>query len=240
MVDAGISARSIKRFLNEMGISMESVMGVLVTHNHSDHIRGLEVLVRKANLPVFTTKKIWHSIQSTHNSLTNHCVREIALQQQFQLAGFEIEVFRVSHDAPETIGVHICSGDKSLTIATDLGHICSTSASYIRKANMLVIESNYDEQMLISGSYPYFLKKRILSDNGHLGNKETSDFIAGMISDNLSHICLAHLSKNNNTPEKALNTLKMTLVEKGLNMNGKTNILVLNRYVPTEMISLSD
>src|SRR5665811_1590396 len=93
---------------------------------------------------------------------------------------------------------HICAGDKKITIATDLGHICQTAAPYIKAANLLVIESNYDEQMLANGIYPHFLKARIRSDHGHMWNHHTSAFLADNISDNLINICLAHLSKNNN------------------------------------------
>lgn len=238
LVDAGISARSVTRYLKEMDISIKTVMGILITHNHSDHIRGLEVLARRYNLPVYTTRKIWNSILTSQKGITPGCIREVTLQQQFKLAGFDIEVFPVNHDAPETIGLHICAGDKKITIATDLGHICGISAPYIRRANLLVIESNYDEEMLINGGYPYFLKKRILSDHGHLGNDQTSEFLAGMISDELSHICLAHLSKNNNTPEKALNKLRHTLEKQGISLNGKTSIKVLNRDVPTGVIRI--
>ncbi len=127
-----------------------------------------------------------------------------------------------------------------MTIATDLGHICQTAAPYIKKANLLVIESNYDEAMLVNGRYPHYLKARIQSDYGHLGNHQTSVFLAEIINDNLSHICLAHLSKNNNTPEKALQTLQQTFLEKGINLNGKQRISVLNRIVPTEMIRLAE
>jgi phosphoribosyl 1,2-cyclic phosphodiesterase len=238
LIDAGISASLIRRFLKDIGISMQSIMGVLITHNHSDHIRGLEVLSRKNSLPAFTTNKIWESILTPERKISSDCIREIPLQQKFHLAGFDIEAFPVSHDAPETIGFHICTEDKKITIATDLGHICETSAPYIREANLLVIESNYDEEMLVNGRYPYYLKKRIQSDHGHLGNHQTSAFLADIINDELSHICLAHLSINNNTPEKALQTLHQTFSERGINLNALQSISVLNRSIPTEIIRL--
>lgn len=238
LIDAGISATAIRKFLKSMDISLQSIMGILITHNHIDHVRGLEVLARKHSLPVYTTQKVWDSILTSEKKITADCIRKIPLQHKFHLAGFDIEAFPVSHDAPETIGFFICYHEKKITIATDLGHICKTSAPYIRDANLLVIESNYDEQMLLNGSYPFYLKKRIQSDHGHLGNQQTSHFLADIINDNLSHICLAHLSKNNNTPEKALQTLQKTFLEKGINLNGQQYISVLNRNIPTEMIRL--
>jgi phosphoribosyl 1,2-cyclic phosphodiesterase len=238
LIDAGISASAIRKFLKDMDISMQTIMGVLITHNHTDHIRGLEVLTRKNNLPAFTTDNVWKSILSPQNNISRECIRKIPLQQKFQLAGFDIEAFPVCHDAPETIGFHICAGEKKITIATDLGHICQTAAPYIKAANLLVIESNYDEEMLVNGRYPHFLKARIKSDNGHLGNHQTSVFLADIINDNLSHICLAHLSKNNNTPEKVLQTLQQTLSERGIILNGRQQISILNRNNPTNIIRL--
>lgn len=238
LIDAGISATSIRKFLKSIDISIQTLMGVLITHNHSDHIRGLEVLARKNSLPVFTTNNVWKSILGPHCEITRDCIREIPLQQSFHLAGFDIEAFPVCHDAPETIGFHICHEGKKITIVTDLGHICQTSAPYIREANLLVIESNYDEEMLINGSYPYYLKKRIQSDHGHLGNLQTSVFLSESFSDRLSHVCLAHLSKNNNTPDKALAAFHKTFSEKGISLKENQRILVLNRDVPSEVISI--
>lgn len=238
LIDAGISATSIRKFLKNMNIPMQSIMGVLITHNHIDHIRGLELLIRKNNLPAYTTDKIWKGILSPKNKISGDCIREIFLQQKFHLAGFDIEAFPVCHDASETIGFHICGGDKKITIVTDLGHICQTAAPYIKAANLLVIESNYDEQMLGNGNYPNFLKARIQSDHGHLGNHQTADFLADNISDNLNYICLAHLSKNNNSPELVLQTLEQTFSERGIVLNGQQRISILNRNTPTNMISL--
>lgn len=242
LIDAGISAGSIRKHLKAIGVSLNSIMGVLVTHNHMDHVRGLEVLCKKSNLPVFTTENVWKSIfvHPLQPKITSDCVRKITLQQKFHLAGFDIEAFPVFHDAPETIGFHLRSENKKVTIVTDLGHICETASAYIKAANLLVIESNYDEQMLINGSYPPYLKKRILSDNGHLGNHQTSTFLADAFHDKLSHICLAHLSKNNNTPEQALSTLKKTFADKGIILNGKPKITVLNRSLPSEIFCLDD
>ena len=238
LVDAGISATSIRKFLKNMDIAMESVMGVLITHNHIDHIRGLEVLIRKSNLPAFTTHAIWKSILTPQKKISRDCIREIPLKQKFHLAGFDIEAFPVCHDAPETLGFHICAGNKKVTIVTDLGHICQNAAPYIKAANLLVIESNYDEQMLVNGKYPYYLKTRIRSNHGHLGNHQTSAFLADNISDNLNDICLAHLSKNNNTPELVLQTLQQAFSERGIVLNGKPRISILKRNMPTDIIRL--
>ena len=238
LIDAGIPAGTIRKFLKNKGISMQTIMGVLVTHNHTDHIRGLELLTRKNNLPVFTTNKIWKSIVSRINNTSGITVREIGLQQKFHLAGFDIEAFPVSHDAPETVGFHICTEDFKTTIATDLGYICQTSAPYIKAANLLVLESNYDEKMLMSGAYPHFLKARILSDNGHLGNHQSSEFLADNLGTDLRHICLAHLSNENNTPEIALQTLRQTFAERGISTNGQLQISILNRNMPSEVIRL--
>jgi len=240
LIDAGISGTAIRKTMKKLGISMQTIMGVLITHNHTDHIKGLYQLTAKSYLPAFTSSKIWKSILSPINNISTDCIREIALQQKFHLAGFEIEAFPVFHDAPETIGFHISAGDKKITIVTDLGHICQTAAPYIKAANLLVIESNYDEEMLVNGNYPQYLKTRIQSDNGHLGNHQTSAFIADNFTDNLSHICLAHLSKNNNTPERALQTLKQTLAERGIILNGHPQVSVLNRNMPSDIIRLLD
>jgi phosphoribosyl 1,2-cyclic phosphodiesterase len=239
LIDAGISGGAIRKFLKSLNISISTVMGVLVTHNHMDHIKGLEILTRKNSIPVFTTENIWESILSQPNArnITRDYFRKIQLQQKFHLAGFDIVAFPVSHDAPETVGFHICVGEKKATIVTDLGHICKIATPYIKAANLLVIESNYDEQMLVNGSYPSFLKARIQSDAGHLGNHQTSGFLAEAVDNNLTHICLAHLSKNNNTAEKALQTLQHAFHKKGI-VSNLPRIMVLNRNLPTEVIRL--
>lgn len=239
LVDAGIPAGRIRKALLQAGISLQAVRGVLISHDHSDHTRGLELLIRKSHLPVHTTERVWSSILARKIPLAGVTVHRIGLQQAFDLAGFSIEAFKVSHDAPETIGFHIQAGDSKITIATDLGHICETVAPYLKAANLLVIESNYDEKTLREGSYPHFLKARILSDQGHLGNHQTSGFLAGNMSEDLRHICLAHLSKSNNTPELALQTLQRVLAEKGSAPNGHPKITVLKRDVPSEPILLN-
>lgn len=239
LIDAGISATSIRKFLKEMGISLHTIMGILVTHKHSDHVRGLEVITGKYNIPIYTTQKIRESIVSPKSKISRACLREIDLQKEFQLAGLNIVAFPVHHDAPETIGFHVSYGNKKMTVVTDLGHICETAAAYIKAANLLVIESNYDEQMLVNGQYPHFLKARVKSDHGHLGNHQTAAFLAENISDNLTHICLAHLSKNNNTPEIALQALQQAFLERGISIDSQVHISVLKRNLPSDVIQLT-
>ena len=154
LIDAGIPAGKVRRYLKDLGISMPSIMGVLISHNHTDHTRGLELLTRKNHIPVYTTHRVWESILTRKINVSGASVNKVELQRSFHLAGFRIQVFPLSHDAPETLGFHICAGEARVTIATDLGHISQTAAGYIRAARLLVIESKYDERMLMEGSYP--------------------------------------------------------------------------------------
>ncbi|HVN58301.1 MAG TPA: MBL fold metallo-hydrolase [Bacteroidales bacterium] len=238
LIDAGISATSVRKFLKNIDVSMQSIMGILVTHNHIDHIKGLGQLAKRNYIPVFSTKKVWESILASGVNVSPDCIRKIPLQKGFSLAGFGITAFPVHHDAPETIGFQILAGDKKITIVTDLGHICDTAARYIQPANLLVLESNYDEEMLATGKYPYFLKARIRGNNGHLGNHQAAGFLADIINDDLQYILLAHLSRNNNTPEKAVQSLHDTFSERGIKLNANQKVVVLNRNSPTEMISM--
>jgi phosphoribosyl 1,2-cyclic phosphodiesterase len=242
LIDAGISAGSIRSFLKHMGISMDTIMGVLISHNHLDHMKGLEVLTKKNHIPVFTTQTVWDNFFRPPNqqNIPVDCKRIISLQEKFHLAGFDIEAFPVYHDAPETMGFHICAGKRKITVVTDLGHICETSGKYIKAANFLVIESNYDDEMLLQGNYMSYLKDRIRADNGHLCNQQTASFLADNIHDELSHICLAHLSINNNTPERALQTLQQIFRDKGISLNGKPRIIVLNRSLSPELMHIGD
>lgn len=242
LIDAGISASQIRDHLKKLEVPIEAIMGIFITHDHSDHIRGLSVLVKKNHIPVYTTETVWKGIlsSSAKKNITSDCIRKISVLKTVHLAGFAIEAFPVSHDTEETLGFHICAGDKQITIVTDLGYICETVAKYINAANFLVIESNYDNEMLMKGRYPAYLKARIRSNNGHLDNQQTSTFLADNVSDHLTHICLAHLSKNNNTPEKALETLHNCFAAKGRAINGKPKIVVLERGVPSDVICLEE
>lgn len=238
LVDAGISTKNIRKSLDDQDIPITSVKGILITHNHTDHVRGLEVLARRHSLPVYTSSTIWKNLAHPCSKLSKDLFKEIQLREKFQIAGFHIECFPVSHDAPETVGFQICSDEKIITIATDTGQISDLMAPYLEAANLLVIESNYDEEMLINGQYPYFLKKRIMSDKGHLCNTQTSDFLADNINDNHHYICLAHLSKHNNTPELALQCLSDALSEKGIKIGDSIMVSVLKRNKPSEVIKL--
>lgn len=240
LVDAGISARSINRHLQSIGTSLEHIMGIFVTHNHHDHIAGLQTLTKRYHIPVFTTEKVWHHIVNTktQREISRDCIRLINAETAFDFYGLRVEAFRVSHDTPETLGYHIVYLDRKITLVTDLGHICSRAARYIEAANFLVIESNYDKDMLFNGSYPPSLKNRIHGNNGHLDNEVSARFLASNMNPGLTHICLAHLSKDNNTPELAMLTMKTILYENILPENPFPEIHVLKRNLPSEVFKL--
>jgi phosphoribosyl 1,2-cyclic phosphodiesterase len=237
IIDAGVSPRALKKGMAEVGLSMQSVLGVCITHDHIDHILYAGAYGEKLGLPVFSTEKI-------HKGMTVHphpkvkvgaSKRVINHEVAFHLGPFEITAFEVPHDGSDNVGYSIKYREKTFVIATDLGHLSEGVASKITCANYLVLESNYDKVMLDSGPYPFFLKNRIKKPLGHLSNDDTAQFLSSAHTPLLSHLFLCHLSQENNRPELALQVVKSALADK----KSHIQVLCLPRGKPSECFILS-
>lgn len=241
LVDAGISARRIRKTLEEIGPGISGIKGILITHNHIDHIKSITLLTKKYGLPIYCTEGTWKGIMRNRMTLDAdpQMYRQVKAGVPFTIAGMQIEAFPVSHDAHEAVGYHFSAFGRKLTIATDLGVIGDQAAHYLRQSDAMVIESNYDEEMLLNGHYPEQLKQRVHSSMGHMCNAHTSEFLAGFYHPGISHILLCHLSADNNTPDIALQTLHKTFGSRGIQIHTDTIIQALPRSNRSEVFILS-
>lgn len=238
LLDAGIGSRTIKKRLKNLGIPMEQIQAVFITHDHIDHIKAVASLGEKYNIPIYTTPAIHQGIKKCYG-VTQELLGSkqlIEKNQVISINDFDIEAFEVSHDATDSVGYTIYYKGKRFTYATDLGYICTSAAKHIATANFLVIESNYDEKMLENSFYPAHLKKRIMGDRGHMNNEDTAQFLAQHYHQGLQHIYLCHLSKQNNTPEKAFNAVCNHLSQNGITVGEQVALQVLDRNTPSELI----
>ncbi len=231
LIDAGISPRRIKRSLKSLNIELESIYAVLVTHDHHDHVYAVGSLGEQSNIPIYSTSKILAGINKCRKVQPKlyNCCNSFCIEQEFTVGDFTIKAFSVSHDSSECVGYHIKTLKTSFTIATDVGKITDTICTYLKQSDNIIIESNYDEQMLMNGSYPPYLKRRILSDKGHLSNKECSEFIAEHNLPSWKYILFCHMSKDNNTEQKVFEELNNQFTQRGLSLNMFTNYKVLPR-----------
>jgi phosphoribosyl 1,2-cyclic phosphodiesterase len=240
LFDAGISIRALKKVLKEHGIGMEHIMAVFITHEHTDHIRSVGGLGEKYGIPVYATEKVHigidNSLFTDEKLYTSRRIieKEIAAY----IKDFKITAFDVPHDAIECVGYLVTYKHHNFVLVTDLGHISEKVAEYIRVANHLVIETNYDHEMLFQGKYPAFLKKRISGGTGHLCNAETAEFLAANFDLHLKNIWLCHLSKDNNHPELAYKTVEMAMQQYGIRIGKDVNLVALKRTTPSEMFIL--
>lgn len=235
LVDAGINVKTIKRTLRENGIEMDRIFGVFITHAHTDHVRYVGVLAEKYNIPIYSTQLVSDGIAHNHQTsprISSQNRRIFQRGQSVRVKDFTFTSFPVSHDINDAMGYSITYQDKRLVIATDLGYISKEVSDHIVRANYLVIESNYDEEMLKNGPYPYHLKQRVKSHTGHLSNDHTAKFLADNWHDDLTHLFLCHISGENNTPELAYETVKDALDQKQIQ---PTRFEVLDRLMPSEM-----
>lgn len=226
LIDAGIGMRTIKKYLREYGIALETIMGVLVTHDHSDHIKSVSALGNKMNIPVYATEGVHNGIERNRfcTFAFNGSKRIISKGDAFNIKDFQITAFDVPHDSIENVGYHIKVEDQVVVLATDIGRITEEITQYVKTANHLIFEANYDEYMLQTGHYPDILKRRIISGNGHLSNRLAGEFLATVFHSKLEEIWLCHLSNDNNHPELAYKTVEEKLIEKGI-IVGKDVIL---------------
>ncbi|GHT33654.1 MBL fold hydrolase [Bacteroidia bacterium] len=241
LIDAGIGIRSIKKKLKAQGYGLEHILAVFVTHDHYDHIKAVGTLGEKHFLPIYSTEKILDGINRNYGvtEKLHRNRRVIETGQKYTVGEFEITAFPVSHDATETIGYTLEYAGTRFTLATDLGYICENAATHIRQADHLVIEANFDREMLRNGHYPLFLQERIDGETGHLCNDETARFLAENYHKGLKSIYLCHLSKQNNTPEKAFDTVRCALEQSGVRVGSDLHLSVLPRMDCSEVFCLS-
>lgn len=231
LIDAGIGPRTIKKRLSEYGISFDKINLVLITHDHVDHIRGLYALADRENIPVFATKKLYNSILNFTRfgyKLKAH-VNFTVIGSPSTFKGVSFTPFLVPHDATETVGYYIDFYGVKFTFITDAGAVTENVLHYCSIANVLILESNYDTNMLYNGSYPKELQNRITSGNGHLSNDQTAQTIKQIYRKELGYIYLCHLSENNNTPEKAYNAVSGVLSELNLKIGSDITLECLPR-----------
>ena len=241
LIDAGISPRSIRKRLKDVGIGMESILAVMVTHDHSDHIRGLGGIGEKLHIPVYATAQIHEGIRRSYcmtQKLTTSA-RFIVKQQPLQIGDFRVEAFEVPHDGIDNVGYHISIYGRSFTFMTDLGEVTPLAARYARLADYLIIEANYDVDMLRWGRYPAYLKERIAGPHGHLSNSATARFLAEGYDGRWQYVWLCHLSADNNRPELAEACVTEALREKGIVVGRDLKLQVLRRGMPSSLFEFT-
>lgn len=205
LIDAGRSAKQMTEMLANCGIEKSAVQGIFVTHEHSDHVKGVRVFASKNNTPVFGTRGTLAAMKDM--GIINGKFPTYLMENDIQIADMSVSYFRTSHDCAESCGYRIKTADnKIITLATDLGYISEEVEENILGSDFSIIESNHDVGMLKTGSYPYTLKKRILSDIGHLSNETCADILPKLIKSGSKRVLLAHLSSDNNTPDIAYQT----------------------------------
>jgi phosphoribosyl 1,2-cyclic phosphodiesterase len=241
LFDAGIGIRTIKKALKEHHIGLEQIMAVFITHDHTDHVKCVGCLGERYGIPVYTTELVHTGIDASYfvDEKLHTSRRIIEKEQAVFIKDFKITAFSVPHDATDCVGYLVNFEDEKWVLATDVGHIDETVARYMRMANHLVVEANYDREMLVNGKYPPFLKARIMNGNGHLCNSETAEFLAANFDLHLKNIWLCHLSKDNNHPELACKTVEMAMRQYGICMGKDVNLTALRRNFPSEMYLLS-
>jgi phosphoribosyl 1,2-cyclic phosphodiesterase len=241
LIDAGIGIRTLRKIFKENGLALSQVKAVFVTHDHADHIKSVSTLGNDYNIPIYATQLVHQGIRRNYcvkSQLDSGVTRFIEKDQTVQFGCFSITVFDVPHDSTDNVGYSIDVGGINFCLITDAGHVTPQIAKEIQGANYLILEANYDEDMLKMGHYPPYLKERIASENGHLSNHDAAVVLAENMTEKLRHVWLCHLSEENNHPELARKTVDAILRSYGI-IPGKDLILdVLRRRVPSAIYDL--
>ncbi len=216
LLDAGISAKRIAAGLRDLGISPAQLSAVLVTHEHSDHVSGLRVLATKITAPIYATPLTCAAIYRKNLcSAVPDLMCEQAAGSGVQIGSLWVESFPTPHDAADSVGYSITGDDGRIVVCTDLGHVTRAVRSAVEGCDLLVCETNHNEDLVRGGPYPYHLKQRILGDRGHLSNEAGAELAAQAVEAGAKTVILAHLSRQNNTPELALEAVSLQLLAMG-------------------------
>lgn len=228
LIDCGNTCKYICEKLESIDVNPEEIDGILITHTHVDHINGLKVFLRKYNTKVYLTEKMQPELQFVENYY-------LINEHNFTINDIQVDIIKTSHDASDSQGFIISNNNKSAVYITDTGYINIKYHEMLKNKDLYIFESNHDIEMLNNSKYPFHLRKRILSDKGHLSNYDSAKYLADFIGDNTRYILLAHLSEENNTYELAYETLldRLNICQKHVD-----NIIIAEQNQETELIEL--
>ena len=236
LVDAGFSAKRIVERLAAQDVRPEDLAGICLTHEHTDHIRGAGVLARRYDIPIYATAETLKRSQGIIGNIPR--VNIIENSQEFTIEAFEIRAFTISHDAVDPVGYLIQSQGIRTGICTDIGHATHLVRERLAGCHSLVLEMNHDVNMLLAGSYPWPLKQRIRSRVGHLSNDDGGELLSKLWNENLQHVFLVHLSKENNLPELAHLVARQTLDQ--FPEAASTELHIAKQHEPSPLVTIHE
>ena len=241
LVDTGISGKKMEAGLNSLDLTGRDLDGILITHEHSDHIKGLGVISRKYGIPIYTTGGTVDAMVRTNalGKIPDEIFHEIKEDESFEIGDLTVKPFSIPHDAAQPVGYRLECEGHSVGIATDLGKYNDYIIENLQNLDALLLEANHDIRMLQVGRYPYYLKQRILGDRGHLSNELSGQLLCDILHDNLKHIMLGHLSKENNYARLAYETVKLEVTLADNEYKGEDlNMFVASRESVSDIINV--
>ena len=235
LIDAGLPGKSIENALLNIGHNPKDIDAIFVTHEHIDHTKGVGVLSRKYDIPIYANSPTWEAMSGTIGKIKEHNINVLD-SKYISIKDMDILSYKISHDAVAPSGYALQCKDKKVCIATDLGFFSDEVHNALKDADVILLESNHDVEMLKFGPYPYSLKRRILSDIGHLSNEDCAKAIVNITNDKFKKIILGHLSKTNNYPELAYQTVLNVLNSAGVKLDKDLSLSMTKRDMPSNYI----
>lgn len=244
LVDAGVSGKRIEQALISLGTAAEALQGILITHEHTDHIQGIGVLARRYGIPIYGTAETLCAMlkgKTNVGRIPEELLHEISPGDMIRFGGINAVSHSISHDAANPVCYTFEADGTKAALVTDLGTYDDSIVAAVSETDILYLESNHDENMLLVGSYPYLLKQRILGERGHLSNDAAARLVCTVLHPGLKHVILAHLSKENNLPELAYETVRLELSEASKKLNIKMpDLFVASRDETSRMVTVGE
>ncbi len=234
LVDAGVTAKKIQDGLKECNVSLNQIDAIIITHEHSDHVKGLQVLCKNNDINVYANS---HTFTMMKQAIPENQKKYFNTNEFFEINDLRIFPFSIPHDAADPCGFSIYHNNHKISIATDIGHMENRIIDELSGSNYVLLESNYEPDMLKCSKYPYSLKRRILGENGHLSNEDAANTISILTKQGVKNFSLGHLSEQNNLPELAYQTTMNQIISKNV-FDDKLRLNVCDRYKPNDSIDI--
>lgn len=238
LVDVGLSCKKTDETLNQIGKSLQDVNAIFITHEHVDHIKGLKVIAKKYDIPIYANAKTWNAIERKDIIIKTEQKFHFNPLEEKEIAGLSVQSFNVSHDAIDPQFYTFSQNNKKISLITDTGYVSDTMKGIIKESDVFLFESNHDVDMLRMGRYPWNTKQRILSDVGHVSNEDAAHAMKDVITSNTKRIYLGHLSLDNNIKELARMSVEQILNQYDIDTHNDIMICDTDKAVPTEIYQL--